>query len=97
MVNFEGASYGTLRNITKRSFCDDEVGGGSGGLNAIYNRPVVADCVISGTGVAPFRFYAWQTLGLLSSVGDCVICSQNLDTIVGCVVANFEVANSSSF
>ena len=34
-VNFEDASFTTFRDFPKPSFCDSEVGDGSGGMNAI--------------------------------------------------------------
>ena len=47
MINFEGASFSTFRDIPKRSFCDSEIGDGSGGINAICSRPGVAGDIIS--------------------------------------------------
>ena len=47
MVNFEIASSSSLQDFPKRSFCDSEIGDSSGGMNAIYSQPKVADDVIS--------------------------------------------------
>ena len=41
----------------KRSFCDDEVGDGSGGMNAICSRPEVADDGISCENAVAFQEY----------------------------------------
>ena len=54
VINVEGASFSTFLNIPKRSFCDVEVGDGSGGMNATCSRPEVADDVISGIYVDTF-------------------------------------------
>ena len=56
VVNFEGTKFITFRDLSKRSFCDGEVGDGSGDTNAICSRPEVADNVISGTDVDSFRY-----------------------------------------
>ena len=48
MINFEGASASTFRDIPKRSFYDGEVCDGIGAMNAIRSRPEVADDAISG-------------------------------------------------
>ena len=58
MVNFEGASFSTFRDIPKRSFCDGEVGDDSGGMSAICSQPEVADDVISSIDVDTFLYYA---------------------------------------
>ena len=55
VVNFECGSFSTFRDFPKRSFCDAEVGDGSGGMNAICIRWEVADHVISGNDVDTFR------------------------------------------
>ena len=45
---FEVGSASSFRDFPKRSFWDFEVGGNSGGMNAMYNRQEAADDVISG-------------------------------------------------
>ena len=55
MVNFEVASSSNVRDFSKRSFCDGEVGDGSGGVKAICSRPKVADDVISGEDAETFQ------------------------------------------
>ena len=47
-VDFEDASFSTLQDFPKRSFCHSEVCDGSGGMNTICSRPEVADDVVSG-------------------------------------------------
>ena len=56
VVNFEGTGFNsTLRYFPKRSFSDNEVGDGSGRMNAICSRPEVPDDVTSGRYVDIFR------------------------------------------
>ena len=44
-LNFEVASC--FEDFPKRSFCDGQVGDGSGGVKAIWGRPEVVDDIIS--------------------------------------------------
>ena len=37
LVNLKAASFSSLKDFPKRSFCDGEVGDGSGGMNVICN------------------------------------------------------------
>ena len=60
LVNFEIASSISFR--FKKSFCDSEVGGGVGSVNAICSRPDVDDDVISGQSVDIFRYYLGLSL-----------------------------------
>ena len=69
VVNFEDANFSTFRDFPKRSVCHAEVGYGSGGMNAICNRPEVADDVTSSTDVYTFRCNAFVNLWA-ASFGD---------------------------
>ena len=52
MLNFEIASSSGFQALPKRSFCDGEVGDGSGGMNDICcSRSEAADDVISSEAV----------------------------------------------
>ena len=54
-LNLKGASFSTFRDIQNRTFCDGEIGNGSGSINAICSRPEVADYLIPCKGVDTFR------------------------------------------
>ena len=47
------------------SFCDGEVGEGSGGVNAICSQPEVPDDVIYGDDVDTFQFHGKKIIMLL--------------------------------
>ena len=53
-LNFDVASLGSFRDFPKISFCDGEVGGGSGGVITNFSRPETADDVIFGQDVETF-------------------------------------------
>ena len=57
MVNFQIARY-SFQILHKDHICDVEVGDSSGGMNAIYSRPEVADGIISIDDVDTFGRYA---------------------------------------
>ena len=67
VVNFEVASFSSFLYFSQKSFCDGEVGGGSGGMSAICScsSPEVADDVISFDDVDTFRFYACVNLWIV--------------------------------
>ena len=54
------------RKFQKRLFCDGEVGGGSGDVNAICSRPEVDNDAISREDVATFRDYNGVSLWFIS-------------------------------
>ena len=54
VVNFVVASSNSFRENREKIFPGAEVDGGTGGINAICNRPGVADDVISGYNVETF-------------------------------------------
>ena len=47
-LNFELPGSSTFHDFPKSSICDDEVGDGNDGLNAISSQPDMVDDVISG-------------------------------------------------
>ena len=55
MVNCESVGSSSVLYFPKRSFCDGEVGDGSGGMIAICSQSEAADDVISGEDVETFR------------------------------------------
>ena len=57
VVDFVVASSSSFRDSKNEGFCDDKVGDGSGGVNAICRRPEVPDDVICGEDAATFREY----------------------------------------
>ena len=60
MVNFEVTSSSSFRDFPERSFCDGEVGDGSGVMNAICSQPDVADDVISSYDAETFLEYVYK-------------------------------------
>ena len=57
MVNFEVARCSIFRDNLENIFPGADDSGGAGGINAICNRPAVADDVVSGCNVETFRDY----------------------------------------
>ena len=46
MVNFEIVSCSSFRGSPDSSFCDGDVGDGSGGVNAICSPPEIPDDIV---------------------------------------------------
>ena len=66
VLNFKVDCRCIFRDFPNRSFCDGEVAGGSGGVNAIFSRPEVIDDVISCDDVETFQDYVCVLLWVAS-------------------------------